>query len=144
MSPGDAGALRALCIARHPFLSGHLAQFFGEMGIRTDHVVGLDAAVESARRVRPDVVLCDYDLLATLSLDEWERDPLLSRTPVIAVSLTRRTQEVHLLDVNGIAGFLYLPTLDRDVALKVLTAATRRTKPVKPLPLISETAVSLV
>jgi len=142
-TPGDTGQLRALCIARHPFLSGHLAQFFGEMGIRTDHVVGLEAAVASAGRVRPDVVLCDYDLLATWSLDLWERDPLLSRTPVIAVSLTRRTQEVQLLDVNGIAGFLYLPTLDRDAALRILTAATRRTRHVMLLPLISETAVSL-
>jgi hypothetical protein len=62
-------------------------------------------------------------LLATLSLEAWERDPLLSRLPVIGVSLTRRPNEVHLLDVNGIAGFLYLPTLDRDCAMRMLHAA---------------------
>ena len=36
--------------------------------------------------------------------------------PVIAVSLTRRPHEAHLLDVNGIGGFLYLPLLDRNAA----------------------------
>jgi hypothetical protein len=43
--------------------------------------------------------------------------------PVIAVSLTRRPHEAHLLDVNGIAGFLYLPLLDRDAAMRIISAA---------------------
>jgi len=70
----------------------------------------------------PDAVICDYDLLATISLTEWERDPTLSDVPVIAVSLTRHPGEAHLLDVNGIAGFLYLPTLDREDARRLLAA----------------------
>lgn len=88
--------------------------------------MGLDEAVFLARDNTPQVVVCDYDLLATLSLEAWECDELLSRTPVIAVSLTRRPTEVHLLDVNGIAGFLYLPTLEPSVALRILTAAAAR------------------
>jgi hypothetical protein len=32
--------------------------------------------------------------------------------PIIAVSLTRHPGDAHLADVNGIAGFLYLPTLE--------------------------------
>jgi hypothetical protein len=79
-----------------------------------------------ARDYKPNVVVCDYDLLATLSLESWETDELLSRTPVIAVSLTRRPEEVHLLDVNGIGGFLYLPTLKPEAAHKILKAAATR------------------
>jgi hypothetical protein len=84
--------------------------------------------MESAGEVSPDVVICDYDLLATIPLDKWEHDGLLSKTPVIAVSLTRHAEELHLLDVNGIAGFLYLPTLQQAPALRILRAAAARPK----------------
>jgi DNA-binding NarL/FixJ family response regulator len=120
--------LRALCIARHSFLSGHLARYFAAMGIATTDAVGLDAALERAGEAQPDVVICDYDLLATIPLENWESNDLLSQTPVIAVSLTRESQELHLLDVNGIAGFLYLPTLEEAPALKILQAAASRPK----------------
>lgn len=113
-----------LCVGRHAFLSEHIARFFADLGLDTFPAVGLDEAVHRSRRVDPQVVLCDYDLLATLSLESWENDELLSRTPVIAVSLTRRPNEVHVLDVNGIAGFLYLPTLEPAVAYRLLNAAT--------------------
>jgi hypothetical protein len=122
----EAAPLRALCIARHCFLSEHIARYFAQMGIATTYAVGLDSAVESAGAVSPDVVICDYDLLATIPLENWERDTLLSKTPVIAVSLTRHVEELHLLDVNGIAGFLYLPTLEQGPALKILHAAAAR------------------
>jgi DNA-binding NarL/FixJ family response regulator len=123
-----AAPLRALCIARHCFLSEHIARYFARMGVVTTAAVGLDAAIEAAGEASPDVVICDYDLLATISLEKWERDALLSNTPVIAVSLTRHFQELHLLDVNGIAGFLYLPTLETAPALKILHAAAARPK----------------
>ena len=116
--------MRVLCVGRHPFLSAHLCRFFDALNVETKSVVGLDDAIEAAANCQPDAVICDYDLLATISLEGWERDPLLSRLPVIAVSLTRRPEEVHLMDVNGIAGFLYLPTLERDQALQVLSAAS--------------------
>jgi DNA-binding NarL/FixJ family response regulator len=131
----DAAApLSALCIARHSFLSEHIARYFAGMGVTTSEVVGLEAAVEAARRASPDVVICDYDLLATIPLEKWERDELLSNIPVIAVSLTRHSQELHLLDVNGIAGFLYLPTLEPSSALKILHAAATRSKYTLPQP----------
>jgi|SRR5438105_11196867 len=115
--------MRVLCVGRHPYLSDHLSRFFDALGVNAQPVVGLDEAIEAAAAYQPDAVVCDYDLLATIPLDGWERDPLLSRLPVIAVSLTRRPEEVHLLDVNGIAGFLYLPTLERERALQMLGAA---------------------
>lgn len=126
--------MQALCVARHRFLSEHLSLWFGALGIECAVAVGLDDAVRVAAGSAPDVVVCEYDLLATASLDTWERDPVLSRTPVVAVSLTRRPTEMHLLDVNGIAGFLYLPALTPDDARRVLAAACR---PVTPPPTYS-------
>ena len=98
------------------------------MGVVTADVVGLEAALERAAETTPDVVICDYDLLATIPLENWEANDLLSQTPVIAVSLTRHAEELHLLDVNGIAGFLYLPTLEQEPALKILQAAASRSR----------------
>lgn len=125
-SNGASSPLRALCIARHSYLSEHIARYFGAMGIDTANAVGLESAVKLAAKLGPDVVICDYDVLATIPLESWEHDALLSRTPVIAVSLTRHAEELHLLDINGIAGFLYLPTLEQAPALKILHAAATR------------------
>ena len=96
------------------------------MGLATTNAVGLDSASESIGNASPDVVICDYDLLATIPLEKWERDALLSKTPVIAVSLTRPAEELQLLHANGIAGFLYLPTLEQASALEILHAAATR------------------
>ncbi|MEO8578805.1 MAG: hypothetical protein ABI469_01070 [Gemmatimonadales bacterium] len=92
----------------------------------TANAVGLDAAAKAASVLAPDVVICDYDVLATIRLERWEQEALLRETPVIAVSLTRHAEELQLLDVNGIAGFLYLPTLEKGPALKILHAAAAR------------------
>ena len=124
----EAPPLRALCIARHCYLSEHIARYFAQMGVDTTNAVGLESAMQAAGELSPDVVICDYDLLATIPLDQWERDGLLSKTPVIAVSLTRHAEELHLLDINGIAGFLYLPTLQQAPALRILRAAATRPK----------------
>jgi len=128
--------LRALCVARHPILSDHFARYFAGLGIETRDAVGLQQALTVSRDFDPDLVISDYELVATLSLEAWEADELLSRVPVIAVSLTRRPNEAHLLDVNGIGGFLYLPSLDSVAALRVINAAAaaqRRSYPFSPL-----------
>jgi len=103
-------------------------------------VVGLGPIADAANVASPDVVICDYDLLAGLSLDAWEHDALLSSTPVVAVSLTRRCQDLDLLEVNGIAGFLYLPTLEAASALKILRAAAARPRYSLPLTTASRSA----
>jgi CheY-like chemotaxis protein len=118
-------SVRLLCVGRHRFLADHLCEFFRDGDVETACAVGVAEAIERARALAPDVVVCDYDLLATIPLRSWERDPVLSHTPVVAVSLTRRPDEVHLLDINGIAGFLYLPALERADALRVVHAAAR-------------------
>ena len=114
--------MKALCVGRHRYLSDHFGQFFQKLGVETTCVVGIADAVDAAREQCPDVVFCEYDLLATLPLEPWERDPYLSRVPVIAVSLTRRSEEIHLLDVNNIAGFFYLPALTEEDARRLLHA----------------------
>ena len=124
--------MRVLCVGRHAYLSGHLCRFFLGLGVDTHPAVGMDEAADIATTYVPHAVVCDYDLLATISLDRWERDPLLSRIPLIAVSLTRRPDEVHVTNANGIAGFLYLPTLEREDALRVLAAAERSEGVVAP------------
>jgi hypothetical protein len=117
-----ASALKALCVGRHRYLSEHLGRFFRGLGVDATCVVGVGDAIEAAREQRPDIVFCEYDLLATAQLESWERDPFLSSVPVIAVSLTRRWDEMHLLDINNIAGFFYLPTLTHEDARRLLHA----------------------
>lgn len=114
--------MKALCVGRHRYLSEHFRLFFQKLGVDATSVVGITDAVSAAREQAPDVVFCEYDLLATVPLEPWERDPFLSRIPVIAVSLTRRSDEIHLLDVNNIAGFFYLPSLTEDDARRLLHA----------------------
>jgi len=117
-----ASALKALCVGRHRYLSEHYGQFFQKLGVDVTCVVGIPDAIDAARAQRPDIVFCEYDLLATVPLEPWEQDPFLSRVPVIAVSLTRRSDEMHLLDVNHIAGFFYLPALTDADARRLLHA----------------------
>jgi DNA-binding NarL/FixJ family response regulator len=124
--------MRALCVGRHPYLSEHLGRFFEKLGVECIPCVGMHEAVELIALHTPDAVICDYDLLATMSLEGWETDPVIGGVPVIAVSLTRHPGEAHLLDVNNIAGFLYLPTLEPSDALKVLSAVPRKQPAINP------------
>ena len=135
--------LRALCVGRHQYLSDHFARFFSDLGVETQPVVGLENALVASRLFQPNLVICEYEVLAMLPLEVWERDELLSNTPLIAVSLTRRPHEAHVLDVNGIGGFLYLPMLDRDAAMKIIKAAACVSRPTYiPSPIRVSTAAA--
>src|SRR5579885_1000948 len=124
--------MRALCVGRHEFLSEHLARFFDDLGLDTVACVGMAEAAELVRTNEFDVIIADYDMLATTSLTEWEHDPVCAAMPVIAVSMTRHPGEAQLLDVNGIAGFLYLPTLDPSDAHRALSAVRRKNSGINP------------
>jgi hypothetical protein len=139
-APEMAKALRAVCIARHSYLSEHIARYFAAMGVVTAQAVGFGSTEEMSLDACPDIVICDYDLLAGIPLEVWERDALLANTPVVAVSLTRRCQDMNLLEVNGIAGFLYLPTLETASALRILRAAACRPRYSLPLNTAPRTA----
>ena len=118
--------MQALCVGRHHFLSEHLGRLFRELGLTTTCAVGLEEARAVVPSCRPDVVICDYDLLATGEIASWEADPWLSRVPVLAVSMTRRPTEENLLDVNGIGGFLFLPAIQPNELRRALAGIRRR------------------
>jgi DNA-binding NarL/FixJ family response regulator len=116
--------LRALCVARHPYLAEHFARFFADIGLDAKSAKGLDEATSLSREFKPDIVICEYELLAIFSVRALRRDAILSETPVIAVSLTRGAKEVPVANMEGVESFLYLPTLDPDVAAQAICAAT--------------------
>ena len=125
-------AMRVLCIGRHPFLSEHLCRFFESLGLDAIPCIGIEQAATMVPVHETDAVICDYDLLATMPLANWEHDPALANVPMIAVSLTRHPGEAHLLDTNGIAGFLYLPTLDPEDARRLLMAIRPKRSRIDP------------
>lgn len=122
--------MQALCVGRHAFLADHISAFFRSIGLVAEPAVGLDAALTEARRRGPDLVVCDYDLLTPAWLNGWKGDELVCGIPLVAVSLTRRPEEVNLGSMEGVIDFLYLPTLDRETALRVIS----RARPVAPPP----------
>lgn len=118
--------MRVLCVGRHPYLSEHLGRFFEKLGVDTIPCVGMADAPALVSAYDPDAIICDYDLLAPTSLPSWQSHSILSRVPLIAVSLTRHPGEAHLFDISGLAGFLYLPTLQPEDAHRVLDAVHRK------------------
>lgn len=118
--------LYVVCVARHEYLATHLARFFESAEICTTGAVGVHGAIASTRSCAPDVVVCEYELLTSQPLDDWESDEVLRYAPIVAVSLTRNSSELAPLDCNGIAGFLYLPLLGASDACKLLRAAAAR------------------
>jgi DNA-binding NarL/FixJ family response regulator len=122
--------MRAVCIARHQYLTEHLCSIFDEIGIECTGAVGFQAGVEAAQAQAPNVVICDYDLLTAAPLVDWESDPTLAPIPIIPVSLTRRPDEAPVIGPCGVAGFLYLATLDKEeIKRAVNTAAAHRVRP---------------
>lgn len=114
--------LRALCITRHAYLSEHVCRLFAAYGLDTTPAVGLERALALSRARTFDLVLCDYDLLAAQPLETLAQDGFPARTPLVAVSLRRPPEEAQWLGSSGIADYVYLPTLDRATALRVLDA----------------------
>jgi hypothetical protein len=121
-----------MCIGRHRFLSEHFARFFGNLGVDVVSCVGVGEAVRRAAQDRPDAVACDYDLLTSVSAASLTGNPVFSQVPFIAVSLTRHPAEAHLPETSGVAGFMYLPTLNAEDAHRVLAAVRQRTVGINP------------
>lgn len=118
--------MRAVCISRHVFLGEHICSIMRSAGIECESVIGLREGMDASRSARPDVVICDYDLLATAPRHEWHRGSGRDDLPIVAVSLTRRPEEAHLVDGRTIAGFLYLPAVDSAVVERTVLDATTR------------------
>lgn len=117
--------MHIVCIARHPMLSEHIAALCVAAGGVGRPAVGTDEGMRLARAIAPHAVLCEVDLLAPETMRAWEADSQLGVIPLLAVSLTRRQNEVPMLAGAPVAGYLYLPTLaDSDLG-RALTAAAR-------------------
>jgi hypothetical protein len=117
--------MRLLCIGRHQFLSEHLCRFFSELGSDCEPVIGIANALAVASTFEPHLVIAESDLLSPAVLDAWSRENVLAGVPVLAVSLTRRPEESVPADLCGLAGVVYLPTLDRAKVLALLEGACR-------------------
>jgi hypothetical protein len=123
--------MRLLCVGRHAYLSEHLCRYFRELGAECAAAVGASDAHVVAERFEPHVLVCDCDLITPALLDEWGTEPSLSDVPLVAVSLTRRPEEMPPLEVLGVAGVLYLPALEA-AQVKALLAGAHRRRGVMP------------
>ena len=124
--------MRVLCIGRHPYLSGHYRRFFEGLGLEVVSTEDITDAVQLLPSIAPDVALVDYDLLATRPMGAWLDDAVAREVPLVAVSLTRRPEEM-LLDRNLLVGGLYLPAVVPATVVAALRQAASRGGVVLPL-----------
>jgi len=118
--------MRLLCVGRHAYLSEHLCRYFRELGADCAPAVGASDAQLVAAIFEPHVIVCDCDLITPSQLDEWSAVPVFAELPLVAVSLTRRPEELPPLELLGVAGVLYLPGLDATQVRALLAGAHRR------------------
>jgi hypothetical protein len=123
--------MRLLCVGRHAYLSEHLCRYFRDLGADCAAAVGASDAPRVATNFEPHVLICDCDLITPALLNEWAVDPNLGDIPLIAVSLTRRPEELPPVDLLGVAGVLYLPALAR-TQVQALLAGAHRPRGVMP------------
>ena len=125
--------MRLLCVGRHAYLSEHLCRYFRGLGADCMAAVGASEALRLATHYEPHVIVCDCDLITPALLDEWAAEPRTADAPLLAVSLTRRPEELPPVELLGVAGVLYLPTLERSQVLALLAGAHRRRGVVPPV-----------
>jgi hypothetical protein len=117
--------MRLLCVGRHAYLSEHLCRYFRGLGADCAAAVGASDALKVAAHYEPHVIVCDCDLISPAMLDDWATQPSIEDVPLLAVSLTRRPEELPPLELLGVAGVLYLPALERSQVLALLAGAHR-------------------
>jgi chemotaxis response regulator CheB len=117
--------MRVLCVGRHAFLSEHLCRVFQGAGAECEPAVGASEALRKASEFEPHVMVCDGDLITPALLDAWIAEPNLAQLPVLAVSLTRRPEEVSPAELSGLAAVIYLPSLDSGQAAALLAGLHR-------------------
>lgn len=125
--------MRLLCVGRHAYLSEHLCRYFRGLGADCMAAVGATEALSLATGYEPHVIVCDCDLVTPALLDEWAMEPRIAEVPLLAVSLTRRPEELPPVELLGVAGVLYLPALERSQVLALLAGAHRRRGVVPPI-----------
>lgn len=117
--------MRLVCVARHEFLAEHLCRVFGDLGVQCERAVGIPAAAELAGLFEPHLLVVEDALLSPTVLDSWAGVDALCDVPVLAVSLTHRPEECVSVAMSGLAGVIFLPTLNREDALALMEGACR-------------------
>ncbi len=117
--------MRVLCVGRHEYLSEHLCRYFREVGAECEPAVGVLDALSRAARFEPHVVVSDGEQLTMALLEVWETERALVHVPVLAVSLTPPSDDVSLVDAQRATPVIYLPQLDRELALALLQNVRR-------------------
>ncbi|MDB4884144.1 MAG: hypothetical protein JWL95_2910 [Gemmatimonadetes bacterium] len=117
--------MRLLCVGRHAYLSEHLCRYFRDLGADCAAAVGANDARHVAATYEPHIVMCDSDLISPALLTEWASEPNIGEVPLLAVSLTRRPEELPPLELLGVAGVLYLPALEKSQVQALLAGAYR-------------------
>ena len=125
--------MRLVCVARHVFLAEHLCRVFAELGVQCEHAVGVDAAGELAGGFEPHLVVVEDALLSPTVLDGWAASDALRNVPVLAVSLTHRPDECVSVEMSGLAGVIFLPSLNREEVLALMEGARRPRGVVAPV-----------
>ena len=123
--------MRLLCVGRHAYLSEHLCRYFRELGADCAAAVGANEALRLAPSFEPHVVVCDCDLITPALLTEWAAERNIGDVPLLAVSLTRRPEDLPPLEMLGVAGVLYLPAIARS-QMQALLAGAHRPRGVMP------------
>lgn len=117
--------MRVLCVGRHQYISEHLCRIFRDAGADCMPAVGMDAVPREAAAFEPHLLVVQSVLLNPTRLDAWSRDCALRDVPVLAVSLSRRTEECRPPEQSGVAGVVYLPGLSVDAARALIAGARR-------------------
>ena len=117
--------MRLLCVGRHEILSEHLCRYFGDLGAQCEAAVGAAHAMTVAESFEPHLVVAEFDLLTPAMQEAWSKAEGLREVPVLAVSLTRKPEECLPVDLCGLAGVFFLPSLERSDALALLDLARR-------------------
>ena len=117
--------MRLLCVGRHAYLSEHLCRYFRDLGADCAGAVGANDAASVAASFEPHALVCDVDLITPTLLTEWATDRNIAEVPLLAVSLTRRPEDLPPVEMLGVAGVLYLPALRKSEVHALLAGAYR-------------------
>jgi DNA-binding response OmpR family regulator len=123
--------MRLLCVGRHAYLSEHLCRYFRDLGADCAAAVGASEALRVAAVYEPHLVICDCDLITPALLTEWAAERNIGEVPLLAVSLTRRPEDLPPIELLGVAGVLYLPAIERS-QMQALLAGAHRPRGVMP------------
>ena len=95
-----------------------LRKVLERMGYRTAEVETGEAAIETARKAPPDLVLMDYQLPGIDGIETFHRlrdDPTIPRMPIVAVTASAMPEDMQRMRCAGFDGFETKPINVKDL-----------------------------